>query len=72
MFAIILAIALSFVTTQSTDTVAATNPAPVSATPSIGPCATEDSDNCYRLFGGSDGIGQSFVTINGTTYYLHG
>lgn len=44
------------------------------------PCATEDSDNCFwdgRTMGnGPDRIahglnpGQSFVTLNGTTYYF--
>lgn len=44
------------------------------------PCATEDSDNCYwdaRTMGnGPERIAQglnpgiSFVTLNGTTYYL--
>lgn len=44
----------------------------IPASAEIGPCASEDSDNCYRLFGGPDGIGRSFVTINDTIYYLHG
>lgn len=34
------------------------------------PCPTEDSDNCYRLNGGNDGEGKSFVTINDRTYYF--
>lgn len=34
------------------------------------PCPTEDSDNCYRLNGGKDGNGRSFVTIDNRTYYF--
>lgn len=39
----------------------------------LGPCPTEDSDNCYwdaPTMG--DGTGESFVTINGTSYYEDG
>lgn len=35
------------------------------------PCAEEDSDNCYwSASERSNGLGLSFVTINGNTYYL--
>ena len=41
-----------------------------SPTFTLGPCAQEDSDNCYwdaALFGNHEGT--SFVTLNGVTYY---
>ncbi|QOC59329.1 hypothetical protein SEA_LIFES_123 [Microbacterium phage Lifes] len=50
---------------------------PVTATggvsESIPACATEDSTNCYWAGGSQgNGLGQSFIDINGTAYYFGG
>ena len=40
-------------------------------TPSLPPCPTEDSDNCiWDATTHGNGQGRSFISLNGTTYYL--
>ena len=40
-------------------------------TPSLPPCPTEDSDNCiWDATTHGNGQGRSFISLDGTTYYL--
>jgi hypothetical protein len=35
------------------------------------PCVTEDSSNCFWDAGRGNGLGHSFVDINGTVFYIN-